>query len=150
MRGARYTPEEDARIAELRSQGYTDGQIAVTLGRPTGSIQSRVHTLRHTLRMRGEGPVIQTRRRPSPLTPGRRDDEPDHTRTALALEEARAALARAQARHREAMEAILGPVREAMHETGLIDLPTDDAEEDAAYRLVDHLRRRGVEMRRVA
>ena len=124
-RPAPLTPAQVDEVRELHAQGLTTHQIAARLGTYATAV----------------GRVVR---------PGRRDDEPDHTRTALALEAARAALARAQARHREAMETILGPVREAMHETGLIDLPTDDAEEDAAYRLVDHLRRRGVEMRRMA
>lgn len=132
-----WTPERVAEARAMRDEGLTRYQIARRLGADASSVGRALRSPETTEDSPGEGVRV-----------GR--TVPDHTRTALALAEARAALARAQARHREAMEAILGPVREAMHETGLIDLPTDDAEEDAAYRLVDHLRRRGVEMRRVA
>lgn len=187
-----WTPEDDVRLAALRTQGMEDAAIGAALGRTTSAVTKRVCSLR------ARGDDIPSRKRPSQWTPERvaearamrtegltpnqiahrlgtdaatvgralRSPEttedspgegvrvgrtvPDHTRTALALADARAALTRAQARHREAMEAILGPMREAMLEAGLVGLPTGDDEDDPACRLVDHLRRRGVELRRVA
>ena len=134
-----WTPERVAEAWAMRDEGLTRYQIARRLGADASSVERALRSPETTEDSPGEGVRV-----------GR--TVPDHTRTALALADARAALARAQARHREAMEAILGPVREAMHETGLIALPvdTDDDEEDPAFRLVDQLRRRGVEMRRVA
>ena len=188
-----WTPEDDARLKALRTQGMEDAAIGAALGRTTSAVTKRVCALK----ARGDA-AIPSRKRPSQWTPERvaearamradgltpsqiairlgtdaptvgralRSPEttedspgegvrvgrtvPDHTRTALALEDARAALARAEARHREALEAILAPVREAMHETGLVGLPTGDDEDDAACRLVDHLRLRGLELRRVS
>ena len=138
-RPSRWTPQGVAVAHAMRAEGLTPHQIARRLGTDATSVGRALRSPETTEDSPGEGVRV-----------GR--TAPDHTRTALALAEARAALARAQARHREAMEAILGPVREAMHETGLIALPvdTDDDEEDPAFRLVDQLRRRGVEMRRVA
>jgi hypothetical protein len=73
---------------------------------------------------------------------------PDLDRTTREVEQARAALARAEARHREALDGVLDPLREALRAVGLVR--SSDGVGDPAALLVERLRGRGVEFRRVA
>ena len=84
-------------------------------------------------------------------TPSREDAAPDLSQSALEVERLTADLARAQDRYRQAMEVILDPVREAILRTGLLHVPAegigDRPEDEAAWVLIDHLRRQGIDLR---
>ncbi|WP_237481328.1 hypothetical protein [Lichenibacterium dinghuense] len=195
--GRAWTPEEDDRLAAMRSRGVPEVEIAAKLGRTVGAMQGHVYRIR----MQGDT-TIASGKRASPWTPERvaearamraegltpsqiavrlgsnavsvgralRSPEttedspgegvrvgrmvPDHNRTAAAVEEARAALARAEARHREAIDPILATVREAIVRAGFVDGPDGDDGDGVwpspEWLVLDHLRRQGLELRRVA
>ena len=151
----RWTKADDARMAELLAEGRTARQVGRALGRTRSAVLRRGVTLRARA---GEPAQTETPRAPE----DRRTRKPatarrpapvvtydDLVQAGTEVEQAQAALARARTRHRQAMEHLLGPVRDAMHDTGLVALPVDD-EDDPAWRLAETLRLRGIELRRVS
>ena len=192
--GRGWTPSDDAQLAEFRRIGHADAAIAVLMGRTVAAVQMRISNLR----ARGCGGEIPTRKRPSRWTPERvaearslraegmtahqidrrlgtgaatvsralRSPEtiednpgegvrvgrtvPNLGRAEAEVDAARAVLARAQARHREALEPILKAVREAVRLAGFVQDPNseDDHDEDGPeWLVVTYLRNHGIDLR---
>ena len=191
-RGLPWTAEDDAKLADLRQGEHPDEIIGLMLGRTTAAVQARISVLK----ARGRGDAIPSHKRASQWTPERvaearalraegltthqiarrfgadaatvgralRSPEdspgegvrvgrtfPDLGRAESDVEQARAALARAEARHREAMEPILVAMRDAIHRAGLVPGPEEDDSDDGwpepARVVVDLLRRHGIDLR---
>ena len=135
-----WTPERLAQARAMQVEGLTPSQIAVRLGSTAVSVGRALRSPETTEDSPGEGVRV-----------GR--TVPDHNRTAAAVEEARAALARAEARHREAIDPVLAAVREAIIKAGFVDGPDGDDGDGVwpspEWLVLDHLRRHGLEIRRV-
>lgn len=133
---SRWTPEDDAQLTQMRQQGMDDEAIGLMLGRVTNAVTDRIREIE----IPGEGVRIARAL-------------PDHNRTATAVEEARVALARAEATHRAAIDPVLAAIREAILKAGYLDGPDGDNGDGvwpgAAWLVLDHLRRQGIELRRV-
>lgn len=135
-----WTPERVAQVRALRAEGLTPSQIATRVGSSLVSVGRVLRSPLTTEDSPGEG--VRVRR-----------TVPDLDRAAREVEQARAALARAEARHREAMEVLAEPVRAAIKAVGLVQNPEaagDGEEDEPAWALLAQLRRRGIELRRVA
>lgn len=133
-RASRWTPERVAQVRALAAEGLTVHQIAMRVGAHAGGVSRILRSPESGLRPRSLASYDAV------------------SRAASEVERAQAALAEARMRHRQVMEHLVGPVREALVDVGIIALPDPDGDDDgpeaeAAWRLVETLRRRGVELR---
>ena len=137
-RASKWTPERVAQACALRTEGMTVSQIAVRLGSSNATVGRALRSPEMTEDSPGEGVRV-----------GR--TVPDLGRAEAEVEQARAVLARAEARHSEALEPILTAVREAVRKAGLVHDPADGegdgVEDEPAWRVVNHLRRHGIDLR---
>ena len=133
-----WTVERLAQARALRTEGMTVSQIAVRLGSSNATIGRALRSPETIEDSPGEGVRVAR-------------TVPDLAWAESDLEQARAVLARAEARHHEALEPILKAVREAVRKAGLMHDPADGdgdgVEDEPAWRVVDHLRRHGIDLR---
>lgn len=132
------TPDMAARARAMRADGLTLHQISRRLGVYPAAVSRALKSAETTEDSPGEGVRV-----------GR--TVPDLGRAESDVEQAKAALARAEARHREAMEPLLVAMRAAIHRAGLVPGPEDDDSDDdwpePARIVVDLLRSSGIELR---
>ena len=137
-RPSKWTVERLAQARAMRAEGLTVSQIAARLGSSNATVGRALRSPETAGDSPGEGVRIAR-------------TVPDLQRAEAEVEQARAVLARAQARHSEALEPILVAMREAVRKAGLMHDPAkgegDGVENEPAWRVVHHLRRHGIELR---
>ena len=137
-RPTQWTPGRVAEARALRAEGMTMHQIARCMGTDSATVSRALRSSESVEDSPGEGVRVAR-------------TVPDLGRAESDVENARAALARAEARHREAMEPLLVAMRDAIQRAGLVPGPeeddTDDGWPEPARIVVDLLRGHGIDLR---
>jgi hypothetical protein len=127
-----WTPERVGQARALRSQGLTMSQVAIRLRSDAATVGRALRRCPETTESSPSEGVRVARTMPS------------LQRAETEVAQARAALARAEARHREAMEPILTAVGRAVR---MARLSAPESEGDPAQLLLASLRSQGIELR---
>ena len=131
-RRSQWTPERVAQARVMRADGMTVSQIAVRLGTDAATVGRALRSPETSEDSPGEGVRVAR-------------TVPDLQRAEAEVEQARAVLARAEARHREALEPLRIAVGKAVRMAGLSG--PSQSEGDPVQLLIASLRGQGIELR---